>query len=93
MVLRPPASRLTWSIRFARAGPPPASNIGMVMLRDDPTPPARYAPDMLADPAMRAISAAVIRIFERLGWAAKVRWPTPANLDSRRRDSRRDGIR
>jgi len=56
------------------------------MLRDDPTPPARYAPDMLADPAMRAISAAVIRIFERLGWAAKVRWPTPAHLDSRRRD-------
>ena len=62
-------------------------------LRDDPTPPAPYAPDMLADPAMRAISAAVIRIFERLGWAAKVRWPTPAHLDSRRRDSRRDGIR
>ena len=31
------------------------------------------------------ISAAVIRIFERLGWATKVRWPTPARLDSRRR--------
>jgi hypothetical protein len=28
------------------------------LLRDDPTPPARYAPDMVADPAMRAISAA-----------------------------------
>jgi hypothetical protein len=27
----------------------------------------------------------VIRIFERLGWATKVRWPTPARLDSRRR--------
>jgi stearoyl-CoA desaturase (delta-9 desaturase) len=28
------------------------------LLRDDPTPADRYAPDMLADPAMRAISAA-----------------------------------
>ena len=28
------------------------------LLRDDPTPPARYAPDMVADPAMRAVSAA-----------------------------------
>ena len=28
------------------------------LLRDDPTPAARYAPDMAADPAMRAISAA-----------------------------------
>jgi stearoyl-CoA desaturase (delta-9 desaturase) len=28
------------------------------LLRDDPTPPARYAPDLLADPAVRAISAA-----------------------------------
>jgi stearoyl-CoA desaturase (Delta-9 desaturase) len=28
------------------------------LLRDDPTPTARYAPDMVADPAMRAISAA-----------------------------------
>jgi stearoyl-CoA desaturase (delta-9 desaturase) len=26
------------------------------LLRDDPSPPARYAPDMLADPAMRMIS-------------------------------------
>ena len=28
------------------------------LLRDDPTSPARYAPDMLADPAMRAVSVA-----------------------------------
>jgi stearoyl-CoA desaturase (Delta-9 desaturase) len=28
------------------------------LLRDDPTPPARYAPDMMADPVMRAVSAA-----------------------------------
>ena len=28
------------------------------LLHDDPTPPARYAPDMVADRAMRAISAA-----------------------------------
>src|SRR6266699_3870463 len=28
------------------------------LLRDDPTPAARYAPDMVADPAMRAVSAA-----------------------------------
>ena len=28
------------------------------LLHDDPTPPARYAPDMMADPAMRAVSAA-----------------------------------
>ena len=28
------------------------------LLRDDPTPPERYAPDMTADPAMRAVSAA-----------------------------------
>jgi stearoyl-CoA desaturase (Delta-9 desaturase) len=27
------------------------------LLRDDPTPPARYAPDMLADPAMRMVSS------------------------------------
>jgi fatty-acid desaturase len=38
-----------------------------------------------ADPGQVDISAAVIRIFERLGWATKVRWPTPAHLDSRRR--------
>jgi stearoyl-CoA desaturase (delta-9 desaturase) len=28
------------------------------LLRDDPTPPARFAPDLMADPAMRRISAA-----------------------------------
>jgi stearoyl-CoA desaturase (delta-9 desaturase) len=28
------------------------------LFRNDPTPPARYAPDLLADPAMRAVSAA-----------------------------------
>jgi stearoyl-CoA desaturase (delta-9 desaturase) len=28
------------------------------LLREDPTPRKRYAPDLLADPAMRAISAA-----------------------------------
>jgi stearoyl-CoA desaturase (delta-9 desaturase) len=27
------------------------------LLRDDPSPPARYAPDMLADPAMRMVSS------------------------------------
>ena len=38
-----------------------------------------------ADRGQVDISAAVIRIFERLGRATKVRWPTPARLDSRRR--------
>ena len=28
------------------------------LLRDDPTPPARYAPDLVADPALRAVSVA-----------------------------------
>jgi stearoyl-CoA desaturase (delta-9 desaturase) len=28
------------------------------LLRDDPTPPSRYAPDLAADPAMRAVAAA-----------------------------------
>jgi stearoyl-CoA desaturase (Delta-9 desaturase) len=35
------------------------------------------------------ISAGLIRIFERAGWATKVRWPTPAHLDSCRRDGSR----
>jgi stearoyl-CoA desaturase (delta-9 desaturase) len=39
-----------------------------------------------ANPGQVDISAAVIRVFERLGWATKVRWPTPARLDSRRCD-------
>jgi fatty-acid desaturase len=37
-----------------------------------------------ADPGQVDMSAAVIRVFERLGWATMVRWPTPARLDSRR---------
>jgi len=48
------------------------------------------------DPGEVDISAAVIRVFERLGWATKVRWPTPARLDSRRRgpgqDQQRPGL-
>jgi hypothetical protein len=44
-----------------------------------------------ADPGQVDISAAVIRVFERLGWATKVRWPTPAHLDSHRLDSHRLG--
>jgi len=31
------------------------------------------------------ISAAVIRVFERLGWAPAVHWPVPARLAARRR--------
>jgi stearoyl-CoA desaturase (delta-9 desaturase) len=30
------------------------------------------------------ISAELIRVFERLGWATRVRWPDPARLDARR---------
>jgi fatty-acid desaturase len=39
-----------------------------------------------ADPWQIDVSAAVIRIFERLGWATGVHWPDPARLDSLRRD-------
>jgi len=39
-----------------------------------------------ADPRQVDISAIVIRIFERLGWATGVHWPVPARLDRRRRD-------
>ena len=39
-----------------------------------------------ADPRQIDISASVIRIFERFGWATGVHWPAPARLDSRRRD-------
>ena len=39
-----------------------------------------------ADPRQVNISAAVIRIFERLGWATSVHWPAPARLGGRRRD-------
>jgi stearoyl-CoA desaturase (Delta-9 desaturase) len=38
-----------------------------------------------ADPRQIDISAAVIRIFERLGWATCVHWPAADRLDSRRR--------
>jgi hypothetical protein len=41
-----------------------------------------------ADPWQVDISAAVIRGFERLGWATGVHWPVPARLDSHRRDRR-----
>jgi stearoyl-CoA desaturase (delta-9 desaturase) len=39
-----------------------------------------------ADPRQIDISAAVIRLFERFGWATGVHWPDPARLDGRRRD-------
>jgi stearoyl-CoA desaturase (delta-9 desaturase) len=39
-----------------------------------------------ADRGQIDISAAVIRVFERLGWATGVHWPAAARLDSRRRD-------
>jgi stearoyl-CoA desaturase (delta-9 desaturase) len=42
-----------------------------------------------ADPRQIDISAVVIRIFERLGWATGVHWPVPARLDRRRRDQGR----
>ena len=42
-----------------------------------------------ADPRQVDISATVIRIFERLGWATGVHWPVPARLDSHRRDQGR----
>lgn len=32
------------------------------------------------------ISAAVIRVFERLGWATGAHWPVPARLNDRHRD-------
>ena len=37
-----------------------------------------------ADPGQIDISADVIRIFERLGWATRVHWPSPGRLDARR---------
>jgi hypothetical protein len=43
-----------------------------------------------ADPGQVDISAALVRVFERLGWATKVRWPAPARLDSRRRGPGQD---
>jgi stearoyl-CoA desaturase (delta-9 desaturase) len=38
-----------------------------------------------ADPGQVDVSAAVIRVFERLGWATGVHWPVPARLEGRRR--------
>jgi stearoyl-CoA desaturase (delta-9 desaturase) len=38
-----------------------------------------------AEPHQIDVSAAVIRIFERLGWVTAVRWPDPARLASHRR--------
>jgi stearoyl-CoA desaturase (delta-9 desaturase) len=32
-------------------------------------------------PGQIDISAAVIRVFERCGWAHDVRWPTPRRLE------------
>lgn len=36
------------------------------------------------DPGQRDSSAALIRLFERLGWAHHVRWPDPRRLATRR---------
>jgi stearoyl-CoA desaturase (delta-9 desaturase) len=36
-------------------------------------------------PGQIDISARLIRLLERLGWAHDVRWPTPARLAARRR--------
>jgi stearoyl-CoA desaturase (delta-9 desaturase) len=51
------------------------------LLRDDPSPPARYAPDMLADPAMRmvssafpALSAASLALPFAAGWVIGGTW-------------------
>jgi len=51
------------------------------LLRDDPTPAARYAPDLVADPALRAISAAFpalcvvsLGLPFAVGWAIGGSW-------------------
>jgi stearoyl-CoA desaturase (delta-9 desaturase) len=56
------------------------SHVGW-LLRDDPTPPARYAPDIMADPAMRAIARAfpalcvlTLALPFGAGWAIGGRW-------------------
>jgi stearoyl-CoA desaturase (delta-9 desaturase) len=41
-----------------------------------------------AEPGQIDISAAVIRLFERLGWATGVHWPVPARLAARRNPGR-----
>jgi stearoyl-CoA desaturase (delta-9 desaturase) len=43
-----------------------------------------------ADPGQVDIAAEVIRIFERLGWATDVHWPTSARLDNHRRNQIQD---
>jgi hypothetical protein len=53
------------------------------LLRDDPTPPARYAPDMLADSAMRAISAAFPALCALPGPAVRRRVADRRNLAHR----------
>jgi len=51
------------------------------LLRDDPSPPARYAPDVMADPAMRAVSRAFpalcvvsLAVPFAAGWAIGGTW-------------------
>jgi stearoyl-CoA desaturase (delta-9 desaturase) len=43
-----------------------------------------------ADPGQVDIAAEVIRIFERLGWATDVHWPTQVRLDNHRRKQIQD---
>ena len=52
----------------------------------DPHSPYRYG----TGPRQVDISAAVIRVFERLGWATAVRWPDPVRFAARRRPSAQD---
>jgi fatty-acid desaturase len=52
----------------------------------DPHSPCRHG----TGPRQVDISAAVIRVFERLGWATAVRWPDPVRLAARRRPSAQD---
>jgi len=40
-----------------------------------------------ADPYQVDITASLIRVFERLGWATGVHWPDPVRLAARRRDA------
>ena len=62
-------------------GPAPSGESWHNMHHSDPTC-ARHG----AEPRQIDISATVIRIFERFGWATGVHWPAPARLDSRRRE-------
>jgi hypothetical protein len=43
-----------------------------------------------AEPGQIDLSAAVIRLFEHLGWATAVHWPVPARLAARRRNPAHD---